>query len=97
MFTAYVLINTEIGSESAVLEALKKIEGVEEAHNLWGVYDIIASIKADTLDRLKFIITKKLENIGKVNAKLTMIATEPQMSSAQSDEILLGTPALQSG
>ena len=96
MFTAYVLINTEIGSESAVLEALKKIEGVEEAHNLWGVYDIIASIKADTLDRLKFIITKKLENIGKVNAKLTMIATEPQMPSAQSDEILLGTPALQS-
>ena len=37
MPTAYVLINTEIGFEFNVLEALKKVEGVEEAHNLWGV------------------------------------------------------------
>jgi len=59
MPTAYVLINTEIGSEFDVLKELKKVEGVEEAHNLWGVYDIIASIKADTIDKLTFIITKK--------------------------------------
>jgi DNA-binding Lrp family transcriptional regulator len=84
--TAYVLINTEIGSESNVLEALKKVEGVEEAHNLWGVYDIIASIKADTMDKLSAIITKKIEKIGKVNAKLTMIITE-----TQAPPILFGT------
>ena len=33
---AYVLLNTEIGAENQVLAALKKIEGVEEAHNLLG-------------------------------------------------------------
>jgi DNA-binding Lrp family transcriptional regulator len=77
MPTAYVLINAEIGAESKVLEALKN---VEEAHNLWGVYDIIASIKANTIDKLTFIITKKIEKIGKVNAKLTMIITETQTS-----------------
>jgi DNA-binding Lrp family transcriptional regulator len=87
--TAYVLINTEIGSESDVLEELKKVEGVEEAHNLWGVYDIIASIKADTMDKLKFIINKKIEKIGKVNAKLTMIITETQMSPTHQNAILL--------
>jgi DNA-binding Lrp family transcriptional regulator len=80
MPTAYVLLNTEIGAESDVLEALKTVEGVEEAHNLWGVYDIIASIKADTLDKLKYVITKKIEQIGKVNAKLTMIIMETQVS-----------------
>ena len=63
MPTAYVFINTEIGSESNVLEELKKIEGVEEAHALWGVYDIIASIKADTINKLVSIITKQIENI----------------------------------
>ena len=47
---AYVLLNTEIGAESKVLKALKKIQGVEEAHNLWGIYDIIANIKADSLN-----------------------------------------------
>jgi DNA-binding Lrp family transcriptional regulator len=68
MLTAFVLISTEIGSEFDVLEKLKNVEGVEEAHNLWGVYDIIARIKADTMDKLTFIISKKLEEIGKVNA-----------------------------
>ena len=76
MPTAYVLLNTEIGAENQVLKALKKIEGVEEAHNLWGVYDIIANIKADTLERLKFIITKRIGKIGKINSRLTMIITE---------------------
>lgn len=80
MLTAFVLINTEIGSEFDVLEKLKNVEGVEEAHNLWGVYDIIARIKADTMDKLTFIISKKLEEIGKVNAKLTMITTETETS-----------------
>jgi DNA-binding Lrp family transcriptional regulator len=86
MPTAYVLLNTEIGSEFEVLEALKKVEGVGEAHNLWGVYDIIASIKADTMDKLTSIITRKIEKIGKVNAKLTMIITE-----TRSPSILFGT------
>jgi DNA-binding Lrp family transcriptional regulator len=85
---AYILINTEIGSESDVLEKLKKVEGVEEAHNLWGVYDIIASIKADTMDKLTSIINKKIEEIGKVNSKLTMIITETRMSPAHQNAIL---------
>ena len=88
MPTAYVLLNTEIGAESAVLEALKKVEGVEEAHHLWGVYDIIVSIKADTLDKLAYIITKKIEHIGKVNAKLTMIITETQVSLNRQNAVL---------
>ena len=91
MPTAYVLINTEIGSEFDVLEELKKVEGVEEAHNLWGVYDIIASIKTDTMDKLTFIITKQIEKIGRVNAKLTMITTETQMAPAHQNAILLRT------
>ncbi len=76
MPTAYVLLTTEIGAESDVIEALKKVEGVEEAHYLWGVYDIIASIKADTMYKLTQIVTEKIQNIGKITSKLTMIVTE---------------------
>jgi DNA-binding Lrp family transcriptional regulator len=73
---AYVLLNTEIGAESKVLEALKKIDGVEEAHNLWGIYDIIANIKADSLEKLRNIITKGIGQVEKVNSKLTLVITE---------------------
>ena len=76
MVRAYVLINTEIGSEAHVLEKLKNVEGVEDAHSLWGVYDIIVSIKADTLDKLKSIITKRIQKIGKVNSKLTLLTSD---------------------
>jgi DNA-binding Lrp family transcriptional regulator len=91
MPTAYVFINTEIGSEFTVLEALKKIEEVEEAHALWGVYDIIASIKTDTVNKLVSVITKKIENIKKINAKLTMIRTETPMAQTHQEAVLLGT------
>ena len=76
MPAAYVLLNTEIGAENQVLKALKKIEGVEEAHNLWGVYDIIANIRAASMEKLKCIVTKKIGKIGKINSKLTIIVTE---------------------
>jgi len=85
MPTAYVLLTTEIGSEKQVLNALKKISGVQEAHTLWGVYDIIAHVQADSMESLKQIITKRIDKIGKVNSKLTMIiednmpALQPQI------------------
>ena len=80
---AYVLLNTEIGAESQVLRALKKIDGVEEAHNLWGVYDIIANVKADTIENLKFIITKRIEKIERIHSKLTMIITDAPQTTLQ--------------
>jgi DNA-binding Lrp family transcriptional regulator len=83
MPTAYVLLNTEIGAENQVLEALKKIEGVEEAHNLWGVYDIIANVQADNIEKLKFIVTKRIAEIGKINSKLTMIINDKPANTLQ--------------
>jgi DNA-binding Lrp family transcriptional regulator len=91
---AYVLLNTEIGTESQVLNALKKIEGVEEVHTLWGVYDIIANIKADNMEKLKYIITKRIEKIGKINSKLTMIITEKPQTTLQEQVIFEQNPIL---
>ena len=76
MPTAFVLINTEIGSESDVLKELKNVEGVEEATALYGVYDIVARVKADILDKLKEIATWRIRQLDKVRSTLTMIVVE---------------------
>jgi DNA-binding Lrp family transcriptional regulator len=76
MPTAYVLLNTEIGSKNQVLKALKEIDGVEEVHSLWGVYDIIANVTAGSMEELKVIISERIEKVGKINSKLTMLVTE---------------------
>ncbi len=73
---AFVLINTEIGSESTVLEALKKIDAVKEAYMVYGVYDVVAKVKADTMDKLKEIVTWHVRRLDKVRSTLTMIVIE---------------------
>jgi DNA-binding Lrp family transcriptional regulator len=83
MINAYILLNTEIGSESHVVRALRKIEGVKEVHGLWGVYDIIAHIKADSVDDLKHIVTKRFQSIGGITSKLTMIIYDKPLVQEQ--------------
>jgi DNA-binding Lrp family transcriptional regulator len=78
MPSAYILLNTEIGAKNQVLKDLRQINGVEEAYNLWGVYDIIANIKAESIDALKQIISRQITKVGKINSKVTMIINEEQ-------------------
>jgi DNA-binding Lrp family transcriptional regulator len=73
---AFVLINVESGSEDEVLKDLKKIEGVEEAYFSYGVYDLITKIKADTMEHLKEIVTRKIRALSKVRSTLTLIMME---------------------
>ncbi len=73
---AYVLINAEIGSEEALAKELFKVEGVIEASIVYGVYDIVAKVEADTMEELKQTVTWKIRRLGKVRSTLTMICVE---------------------
>jgi DNA-binding Lrp family transcriptional regulator len=79
MPAAIVLINTEVGSEIEVLKELKKVEGVDQASAVYGVYDIVARVKADTMDRLKEIMTLRIRRLDKVHSTLTMIIVEEKV------------------
>ena len=70
---AFVLINVESGSEDEVLKELKKTEGVEEAYFSYGVYDLITRIKADTMENLKDMVTRRIRTLNKVRSTLTLI------------------------
>jgi DNA-binding Lrp family transcriptional regulator len=76
MPVAFVLINTEIGAMEEVLKELRKNEGVEEAYSVYGVYDIVAKIRAESMDQLKEIVTWSIRRINQVRSTLTMIVTE---------------------
>jgi DNA-binding Lrp family transcriptional regulator len=73
---AFVLINVESSSEEEVLEQIKKIEGVEEAYYSYGVYDIITKIAADSMEKLRETVTRKVRTIGRVRSTLTLIMME---------------------
>lgn len=70
---AYVLINVESGGEDEVLTALKKISNVEESFFSYGVYDIIAKVKAESMEKLKEMVTNKIRSLNQVRSTLTLI------------------------
>jgi len=74
--SAFVLVYTNSGCEDNVLTDLKKIKGVEEAHVLYGVYDLIARVRADTMEDLKNLVTQQVRRINEVRSTLTLILVE---------------------
>jgi DNA-binding Lrp family transcriptional regulator len=73
---AYILLTTETDAVKSVMESLKKIDAVKETYRIYGIYDIIATIKAENLDKLKDIITWDLRNVDNIKSTLTMIVVE---------------------
>jgi DNA-binding Lrp family transcriptional regulator len=73
---AFVLMNAELGSEDSLVKELKKLEGVMEVYQVYGVYDIVAQVEADTMERVKETITWKLRKLNGVKSTLTMIVME---------------------
>jgi DNA-binding Lrp family transcriptional regulator len=73
---AFVLINAEIGSEDEVKKALDKISNVTEAYVVYGVYDIVAKVEAESMTKLKEVVTWKIRRLDKVGSTLTMIVME---------------------
>ena len=52
MATAYVLINCDLGYEEQIIEELKHISDVNEVHGTFGVYDILAKVESDAVEKL---------------------------------------------
>ncbi len=73
---AFVLMNAELGSEDSLVNELKILESVKEVYQVYGVYDIVAQVESDTMDKVKETITWKLRKLNGVKSTLTMIVME---------------------
>jgi DNA-binding Lrp family transcriptional regulator len=73
---AYVLINTEPKHMERVVEALEKLDSVVEVFPVYGVYDVVAKVKADSMEKLKEIVTWKVRSLDEVRSTITMLIME---------------------
>ena len=73
MVRAYVLINTDPGVEEEFLEQIRAIEGVKKAESVYGMYDFVAEVEADTMEKLKEIITWKIRRLENVRSSVTLV------------------------
>ena len=76
MPVAFVFMNIDGGGEQEVLQQLRSIPNVKESYMVYGVYDLVAKVEADTMDKLKEIVTWKVRRLDKVRSTLTTIVME---------------------
>jgi DNA-binding Lrp family transcriptional regulator len=70
------MINAELGSEKELVKELRNIEGVVEANEVYGVYDIVVKVDLPTMDKLKEVISRKIRSLCGVRSTLTMMVIE---------------------
>ena len=76
MNLAYVLINTDMGSEEKVTNELNKVEEVKEVFGVYGVYDLVVRVEAETMEKLKTAISDSIRALENVRSTLTMIVVD---------------------
>jgi DNA-binding Lrp family transcriptional regulator len=73
---AFVLINTELGAETDLLNQLKNMENVKYVYVLYGAYDLVVKIESPDNETLKRIISDKIRQLKNVRSTLTMTVIE---------------------
>ena len=76
MEVAFLLITTDLSSEDKVVGELRKIPNIKEACAVYGVYDVVARVEAESMEKLKEIVASKIRGLDNVRSTLTMIVAE---------------------
>lgn len=76
MVHAYVLINVEIGMENDVLNKLREMPGITESWIVFGVYDIVTRVEAESSEKLKDLISRSIRRVEGVRNTLTLMPIE---------------------
>ena len=86
MPTAYVLINSDLGTDESIISKIKEILNDEKdieftTQGVYGIYDVVLKISSDDTDILRNLITYKIRKINNVQSTLTMMVIEEQEKS----------------
>jgi DNA-binding Lrp family transcriptional regulator len=78
MTLAFVLLAVRVGSERAVIKKVLEFEEVEDAHILFGEYDIILKVNAEDNNALQSFIVEKIRSMSDIEQSSTLISAETE-------------------
>ena len=86
MPTSFVLINSNLGTDTEIIEKIKEMMLAQddvklELQGVYGVYDIIVKLSSDDNAKLRSIVTTDIRKIENVQSTLTMMVIEQQEKS----------------
>jgi DNA-binding Lrp family transcriptional regulator len=68
---AYILIQTDAGRATAVAETVSAFDGVIQAEDVTGPYDVIVRAQAGTVDELGRMVVAKIQRVDGITRTLT--------------------------
>jgi DNA-binding Lrp family transcriptional regulator len=68
---AYILIQTEVGKAAAVAEQIAGIDGVTQAEDVTGPYDVIVRAEARNVDELGKLVVAQVQKVEGITRTLT--------------------------
>ena len=72
MHTGFVLLNCDLGAEEYILDELKQVPQIKNAHVTFGAYDIIAEIHAQTQDEFEKTVSMNIRRLTRVVSTMTL-------------------------
>ena len=81
MPTAYFLLNVALNHEAEVIDTVKKILTEQQSINfeiqgVYGIYDIIVKITADSDDKIRHLALEKIKSIKNIQSAITMMVND---------------------
>ncbi len=71
MVQAYILIQTEVGKAASVAKAIAALEGVTQAEDVTGPYDVIVRAEARSVDELGKLVVARVQSVAGITRTLT--------------------------
>jgi DNA-binding Lrp family transcriptional regulator len=69
--TAYILVQTEVGKAAQVAKDIVAIEGVQQAEDVTGPYDVIVRAEAGNIDELGKLVVARVQAVAGITRTLT--------------------------
>jgi DNA-binding Lrp family transcriptional regulator len=74
---AFVLIKVRAGDVREVVQQLRKVDSVVEAHMTFGPYDAIAIVESGDLGTIGSLVASTIQSLTGVEQTLTCLAIDP--------------------
>jgi len=66
------MINTNVGTETVLAKDLKKIEGIVGVYQVYGAFDIVVVIEAESDEHLRDIVFSRIRMLKYLRSTLTL-------------------------
>ena len=77
MYNGFILLNCDLGAEEYIVEELKQMPEVQNAHLTFGAYDVIAEIQTQDQDSFEKAVAA-IRKLTRVVSTMTLNIISPE-------------------